>query len=345
MKYVYGMDIQKYLKEVAPEYIAVAYIGATWACHIDPNLIKEIIVSPTLGTDAKAVAVLANRIKGKWDSIHLLDSLHAKIYLGKSSALVGSFNLSQNGLSGEHKHEAGFLVTEGEQLREIKAHFEMLKKLAQASYPENIQKIAQLEKIPPLLNHAVAEGVFPNPPSGTSIKDYHPLGSEDFYICWEPAQSVKGVKLDHKALINSLPDLAEDTLEDQVLHWTNFRPEDSVKRGRWILLWQRLEKGGKPSANFRPYWFYIHDVVENAVKGTPYSTAAIQRKPASRITPSTEPFVLDKKTIQAMRSALSSGDFAKLIDYSTPNIEWSLNDSFQQFIPFIDAIKRYTVDE
>ena len=67
------------LHEHPPTHIAVAYVGRDWDQLIDCSQLKEIIVSPTLGTNPRAVDELVEKFG--WEHVHFLDELHAKIYL------------------------------------------------------------------------------------------------------------------------------------------------------------------------------------------------------------------------------------------------------------------------
>lgn len=80
------------------------------------------------GTNPKAVDAL--RDYGSIEIRHL-PNLHAKVILGESKAIVGSANLSENGLTedpdaGSGWHEAGFLVNDRKSLQTMDAWYERL---------------------------------------------------------------------------------------------------------------------------------------------------------------------------------------------------------------------------
>jgi hypothetical protein len=89
--------IRESITKVRSSKIAVAYVGLGWDRYISRTDIKEIIVSPTLGTNPKAIEAIAALLG--FDNVHFLENLHAKIYIGAHSAVIGSCNLSDNGLS------------------------------------------------------------------------------------------------------------------------------------------------------------------------------------------------------------------------------------------------------
>lgn len=100
MKILLAYEIGSAIQRCNPLKIAVAYLGEDWRSFIpDVQHLEEVIVSPTLGTNPRAVMDLAQRIG--WENVHFLDELHAKFYLGSSTAIVGSANLTHNGLSGD----------------------------------------------------------------------------------------------------------------------------------------------------------------------------------------------------------------------------------------------------
>lgn len=114
MRLIHGTDIKSTIRDISPTSIAVAYVGIDWASYVSPDRIKEIILSPTLGSNPYAIVNMAKYIG--WENIYFLDNLHAKIYLSASQAAVGSFNLTANGLSAQGLEEAGFFIEEKEEI-------------------------------------------------------------------------------------------------------------------------------------------------------------------------------------------------------------------------------------
>ena len=108
-------DIATAIAECSPEFIAVAYVGKDWSNFINASKLKKIIVSPTLGSNPYAIESIANLIS--WDKILFLDKLHAKIYIGKKHLVVGSSNLSKNGLTADGLNEA-VIKSDSKSLRE-----------------------------------------------------------------------------------------------------------------------------------------------------------------------------------------------------------------------------------
>ena len=145
------------LKEYPPTHIAVAYVGRDWDELVDCSQLQEIIVSPTLGTNPRAVAEIAEQIG--WDHVHFLDELHAKIYLSQSCCIWGSFNLSNNAFgqkSSTPLFEAGTHSKEAHIIRDAYAFFEELQRIAHAQYPNHGLKIKKLSELHGLHNNAIA---------------------------------------------------------------------------------------------------------------------------------------------------------------------------------------------
>ncbi|MFL9929831.1 phospholipase D family protein [Paraburkholderia sp. RL18-103-BIB-C] len=94
------------------------------------------------GTNPKAVDALR-----AYRSIEIrhLPNLHAKVILGESKAIVGSANLSENGLTedpdaGSGWHEAGFLVNDRESLQTMDAWYEKLWTIALPVTEDDMKK-------------------------------------------------------------------------------------------------------------------------------------------------------------------------------------------------------------
>lgn len=91
MKLISTAEVESTLENVRPTHIAVAFVGLDWKRYIDINVIEEMIVSPTIGTNPYAIQEIVNHIG--WDKIHFLTNLHTKLYIGSNSAVFWRFNL------------------------------------------------------------------------------------------------------------------------------------------------------------------------------------------------------------------------------------------------------------
>jgi hypothetical protein len=103
-----AVQLRDALKEIKPSKIAVAFVGDGWKRYVSSAHIKEIVLSPTLGSNPKAIEEIMDLIGPS--NVYFLDNLHSKIYLGKESALLGSSNLSDNGFANSRLLETGVLI-------------------------------------------------------------------------------------------------------------------------------------------------------------------------------------------------------------------------------------------
>ncbi len=101
-------DISEALEKVAPERIAVAYVGIDWREFISAKNLKEIIISPTLGSNPIAISEIVKEIG--WENVHFLNNLHSKIYISDYSVIIGSANLSKNAMGNNGLYESCVLT-------------------------------------------------------------------------------------------------------------------------------------------------------------------------------------------------------------------------------------------
>ena len=146
MEILQSDEIAPCLTEVSPHHIAVAYIGCDWEEFIKHEGLEEIILSPTIGSNPDAIEQIAEKIS--WDRVLFLDNLHAKIYIGKDSAIIGSSNLSRNGLGvSEGLEECAVNITEDKEIGKITAYYGKLRELAHKAYPTYEKKLQRLSKL------------------------------------------------------------------------------------------------------------------------------------------------------------------------------------------------------
>lgn len=186
------------------------------------------------GTNPHAIEKL------KRANVRRSDTLHAKVFLGKTDAVVASANVSANGLGlegGEQARwiEAGILTTE---IGPITSWMEKLWKESQPIKDEDIE---------------VAKSVWAQRqrarPASKSILDFS-FGHNDFPLVywhgenedWEPnIEAIRKQKITKKDVDEGLEAWGDYDLE-------------VMSPGRWVLVWQR-RKDGMPAKTPRPYWF------------------------------------------------------------------------------------------
>lgn len=337
MKLVHGTHIKKVLNTVRPKIIAVAYVGADWASFIDKAALEEIIVSPTAGSSADAIGELVLQLG--WDKVHFLDELHAKLYIGKASAAVGSFNLTSNGLSGHALTEAGYLVDGPVHLKPLRALYAHFKKRAIVQYDSQEKKERQLSRLKATNANSNAIGLGPSRSARVrTLAEYEPLTKTDFYCAY---YTDEGLEWNITALREHNPDkFVSPDADPELLIKANlpFLPRDKVLSGHWMLMWKAWSAGNTP-AKLEAEWLYINDVIPNGAvdPASGYTKLAIQWKGARGI--GAPPFTLGATEKKALRSLLLSRAFPEFFpdQNGTP---WSVNKTFNSFKAFIGEWKR-----
>lgn len=285
MKVLLENEIQRAVADCEPSKIAVAYIGADWKTFIS-NIggLEAVIVSPTVGSNPRAIIDLVKQIG--WDKVNFLDELHAKTYVGKSSAIIGSANLTRNGLSGVALVELCIEVNEEEGLKKINKAFDDLKKRAQDQYPTIELKKARLIELEKIWNEATAhEIIFYDNRNKRSFADFELLGKDHFYVLW-----YRPVDCRYSEEVKAI--------QSVIMYDIHFARNDEPKPHKWVLVW-RITNSSQPHGNEKPYWLYIHEIFSEGViveEGYEDPIYAIQRE--DRITP-TPPFELTNEVIAA----------------------------------------------
>lgn len=314
MKFVHGIDIQRGLREISPNRIAVAYVGIDWKTYIVQEKLQDIVLSPTVGTNPTAIVEIAEAIG--WENVHFLDNLHAKIYLGERGAAVGSFNLTANGLSAVGLQEAGFLIDDAQTLAELRSLLDSYQRQAAVAYPTTAAKLERLAELRALWDRAIKQGVIRNDAQATTLDAYRPVSADGIYVCW------------------SLGDL---TYTDQIVspgtvnNTLSFLESDNVQPDRWILCWTP-RVNGYPDERHRPYWMHIDEVVEGGAQEAPYTKVAIERTGKTDLPP---PFELTAAAVHALYAVLNSGDFPEFID---DHNTWSLDRTLPRLPAFLRAL-------
>lgn len=328
MNYLQSTHISPALKECNPYYVAVAYIGRDWKNFIDYENLKKIIISPTIGSNPQAIEELASLIG--WKSIFFLDNLHAKIYIGKKSVIIGSSNLSYNGLSAHGGlEESAVKITDKEEVKKATLHFYMLKKLATKAYPKQVMKKEKLCELKSIWSKASRNSIIKNElTNNISIHDYEVLTDQDFYIVWHCIDDTKCTytsKIDHvKALIG-------EELQ--------FYDVDLIMPNKWVLYWKLTVKN-KPDKIEKPVWVYIDEVIEGAVAASnpddSYTKIAISRNDRDKLEP---PFKLTKNLIETFKMTISKEKYKTFI-FNYKENDFLVKNTFPLFKEFIGELKK-----
>lgn len=298
MKSLVGNEIQQAIVRCNPLKIAVAFIGIDWPTFIPAvNDLEAVIVSPTLGSNPRAISDLAKQIK--WEKLFFLDELHAKMYVGKNSSIIGSANLTHNGLSGRGLIELCVEINDGENLAKVNQFFDDLKKCAYEQYPTENSKKAKLKELEKIWGTAIANQLARKMSNAKKLfTDFELLGEDHFYVFWyqtddcEYSEEVKAI---------------QSVIEDDI----HFAKGDKLEKNKWALLW-RITDESTPHKKVPLSWMYIHEIFEDGVidSGYDYPNCAIQRKDLDCPDP---PFELTKNVVAAFKKAVQDKDIAKYL--------------------------------
>ncbi len=290
-------EIQEAIKRCGPREIAVAYIGSDWGEFIsNPSILDAVIISPTIGTNPRAVTDLAKKIG--WEKIFFLNELHAKIYLGQKAAVVGSANLTHNGLSGQSLVELCVEVNGETGVNKIKRILDDLRRRAQDQYPTTETKKAQIKDLEKAWSVAITNRILPKEHGEQHMfSDFEVLAKDHFYVCWWNGRADYECSNDIKAM--------ESVIED----YLPFAQSDNVEKNKWALTW-RITESSIPHKTAKLEWMYIHDVFDGGIidKGYEYPRLAIQRKDME--IPS-KPFEITKEVEAAFKKVVVEKDVAK----------------------------------
>lgn len=290
MSILVGNDIAKAIEECEPEYIAVAYIGKDWRKFIKaPKKLKGMIISPTLGTNPKAVSELVSVIG--WENVDFLDELHAKFFIGTESVITGSANLTSNGLSGHGLYELCTVTKDNKSLKICREYFDDLKSKAITSYPTITEKKERLNELYSLWGKAVANKMVVSESSRTKFEEFELLSNDHFYVSW-----YQTTDCEYSSDLEAVSDVIESDI--------HFLPTDDIKNNKWVLMWQKTNTD-TADKRVNPTWLYIHDIFENGVKdqGYEYTSVAIER---NDLEIPAKPFELTSKVVNALKLAVEN---------------------------------------
>ena len=322
-------EIKRAIRGCNPTKVAVAYIGSEWNTFIrDTDRLSTIIVSPTFGSNPRAITDLARQIG--WSKLLFLDELHAKTYIGTKSAVIGSANLTRNGLSGEKLVELCVEINSNESIRKLNQIFDDLKRRAKEEYPTTRAKKVRLKQMEKSWGAAVANGIIRSEKRKTqSFADFELLGEDHFYVLWY--QPFECEYSDDVKAIESL--VADD------IHFAN---TDKVEKNKWALIW-RITDSNKPHKIEKPIWLYIHEIFKNGVieKDYDYPKCAIQREDLNIPSP---PFKITKNVSEAFKKAIREKEIAKYLIQDGRDV-FSLAYSLKGVPLLIGKMKEYLANK
>lgn len=320
-------EIREALAKVRPSAIAVAYVGLDWDSFVSLSNLREIVVSPTLGSNPKAIEKPMHKLGS--ENVYFLDELHSKIYLGASAALLGSCNLSTNGISEQGLYETAVVLVDEDARRQLAEQISQYKELARQRYPTPEAKLARLQRLKVDRDRAVCSGLVPAGHESPSIQSY---GSrlDRIHVCWYGSE---GMDYNEGKVRSALKISSDLDLDDYFSDTFAFHKNDDVRPGDWILGW-RCNDDGMPRRRGDVGWMYVHRVIPDGFDDRSYPKFVGQAK--SKLLPA-EPFVLDPPTKALIRETLGSGQFPALL--SRDDSAWRLAPADAVTPAFIEALK------
>jgi hypothetical protein len=286
-----GSEIADAIRTCQPTRIAVAYIGADWRDYIEyPSRIEQIVISPTLGSNPNAIMDLSKALP--WEKIIFLDELHAKIYLGAKSAVIGSANLTANGLCGEKLVECSLTTTAREDRERLAKFLDEIVRRATSQYPTTASKLERVAKLQSIWNNAFSRGIIkPQIARVRSIHDFQLTSTEEFYVLW-----YMNADYDYS------PEL--ERIKSRIASEIHFHPEDEPKENRFVLTWRKTAHDAVDGRT-KPSWMYIHEIFREAIvaEDYEYTTAAIQR---NDLESPPEPFEITDELAERFSKVISS---------------------------------------
>lgn len=289
MKILTDDQIKEAINRCKPRNIAVAYIGAEWSSFIiDYSSLDSIIVSPTLGSNPRAIIDVAKKIG--WDKVHLLIELHAKMYIGNSTAIIGSANLTSNGLCGKKLFELCAEVVEKETIDELNSVFSALLERAKKQYPTPESKNDRINALEMIWSATISNRLAREEHSDApDFMDFEHLGESHFYVIWYQPD-----EFEHSEDVKSI----EKKIADSI----NLSSADIIEKNKWVLTW-RITNSGAPHKSEKLKWLYVHDVLQNgtADKNSRCPQCAIQRNDLDLPPP---PFKISSEVTEAFKHCI-----------------------------------------
>lgn len=324
------------LQEFPPSHIAVAYVGQDWDQLIDSSQLQEIILSPTLGTNPRAVDALVERLG--WDNVHFLDELHAKIYWSSDAVIWGSFNLSNNALGCNSEGgliEAGIFSTEKGMLDEAKAlYYNVCKEKSIHKYKSTQQKQEKLKQLHQLYNKSIENRII-DAKSLIAIENKIPVYSGQYSIAWFNP-NIKIVEINENAYVENIS-IRDSNLSNTASLCFTEQDGNNLRQGEWILVWAVTQQN-RPRKNFQKnsfYWLYIHDLVNDGYipqeDTEEYPLVAFEWNEKDK---PTVPFELDAEIYEAFSSTLDQAEF---LNFHPNQGIWTLDEGNHNIEEFVEA--------
>ncbi len=319
-------QIAESLKHSPPNQIAVAYLGLNWDTYIDRKSIDSIVLSPTIGTNPNAVATLVEAIG--WEKVHFLPQLHSKIYISDNQIILGSANLSNNGLGSNGQYELCASSDDNAIIREAKELYGSYLDKSKKLYDSKEAKIYALDKLWVQYNARIAAGREIAPDAIRAFADYKPDLHGSFYIMWYGY-------VDGNIAYENIPEVVIDEIVSEV----HISPEDNIEPEKWILYWRRNNNNTVNQAT-NIVWMYIHEIYPGGCDEEGYENLGVQRR--SKPLPD-EPFEITNAFQRNFSNMIASNNHNEFRDPQEGD-PWLVRNTFNTFTPFIKKLQRMCND-
>ncbi len=238
------------------------------------------------------------------ENVHFLDLLHAKIYIGQKAALVGSCNLSDNGMA--RLFECAVVVEDINSLHRLQNTFDNFKKEAKEQYPNAESKMNRLRVLKKQWDTAEWHCLTNEHelPSASLLGDYKSVLDIIHVVWYRPGN----FNFDSNAIGAVVPDASGISPSDYFSETFQFLEEDPINPGDWVLCWP-CKNDGYPMNNGRISWVQVNHVVPHGIIDEPYTKLVGQARNLKRCTP---PFNIDTETIVKIKKALTLDRFSAL---------------------------------
>jgi hypothetical protein len=306
-----SVAISAAMRRVRPKRIAVAYLG-NGVLDLIPEVedLESVIIWPTVGTQPLAVKELAKRFGGDWDRIHFHSSLHAKMYLGADSAIVGSANWTEPGLRDLNREEVCLEVNDPLVLQELEDLYQKLVHQAKIDFSNTKAKTDRLIGLQVEIDYSL-----PSVAGRTAVDllDYANDGGTPFHIGWYDEE---GVLSESTSTIGAESIKSTDGLTDinQIEYYTPFGIGDSIELGDWIFVWPKaaVENGSTHKGDLLPYWWMKVDrIVKYGTTYKEYPHLAYMHPRLIKRRLAEAPFKITKEAISAFHEVIGADEKLK----------------------------------
>lgn len=258
MKLIMDANKDAQIKNIKPRFIAVAYIGKDWRRYIDIDELQEIIVSPTIGSNPKAIDAIVEHIG--IENVYFLNNLHAKLYIGSNQYAFGSFNLSASAFE-EGRGLIEFGCITNEHYDQAVDYFKHCKDLAIQQYSDSESKqkaLAELFKKHKKLDLLNKENLL----STTNLENIEKnLTANSDYLIWgvhgEAEYDVDLVKKNNDRYAEI------DELDEHLQNYTTFDGSyfgDRIKSNTWVL---EVNFDYEEDDKERYSWIFANSIAKN----------------------------------------------------------------------------------